>query len=51
MHVLNGYCALPFPKGVLLKNKYEILIQQTENSQTARQVRFKQLDEIEAQEA
>lgn len=50
MHVFNGYCALLFPKGVLLNDKYSILIQQTENSQTARQLRFKNLEEIVAQE-
>lgn len=49
IHVFNGYCALLFPKGVLLNDKYAILIQQTENSQTARQIRFKNLDEIVSQ--
>lgn len=51
MHVFNEYCALLFPKGVLLKDKYSILIQQTENSQTARQIRFKNLDDIVTQES
>lgn len=51
MHVFNGYCALLFPKGVLLSDKYSILIQQTENTQTARQIRFKNLAEIVHQEA
>lgn len=46
MHVFNDYCALLFPKGVLLDDKYSILVQQTENSQTARQIRFKNLDDI-----
>jgi uncharacterized protein YdeI (YjbR/CyaY-like superfamily) len=36
-----------FPKGVLLKDKKSILIQQTENSQTARQLRFSNLKEIQ----
>jgi len=47
MHLFNEYCAILFPKGVLLKDKHSILIQQTENSQTARQIRFKNLAEIE----
>lgn len=46
MHVFNEYCALLFPKGVLLKDKEAILIQQTENSQTARQIRFSNIGEI-----
>lgn len=46
LHVFNEYGALLFPKGVLLNDKYSILVQQTENSQTARQIRFKNLDEI-----
>ncbi len=46
MHVFKEYCALLFPKGVLINDKYSILIQQTENSQTARQIRFANLDEI-----
>jgi uncharacterized protein YdeI (YjbR/CyaY-like superfamily) len=46
MHVFNGYGALLFPKGVLLKDEDSILVQQTENSQTARQLRFTRLDEI-----
>ena len=50
MHVFNQYCALLFPKGVLIKDKYSILVQQTENTQTARQIRFKNLDEIVSQE-
>lgn len=47
MHVFNAYAAILFPKGVLLKDKCSILIQQTENSQTARQIRFTNLAEIE----
>lgn len=46
MHVFNEYCALLFPKGVLLKDQEGILIQQTENSQTARQIRFSEYSEI-----
>ncbi len=40
------YCALLFPKGVLLKDPKEILVQQTENVQAARQLRFTSAQEI-----
>src|SRR6201981_4151767 len=40
------YCALLFPKGVLLKDPERILIQQTENVQAARQIRFTGVAEI-----
>jgi len=40
------YCAMLFTKGALLKDPKGILIQQTENVQAARQVRFTKLQEI-----
>jgi uncharacterized protein YdeI (YjbR/CyaY-like superfamily) len=40
------YCAILFTKGALLKDPKGILIQQTENVQAARQVRFTNLKEI-----
>jgi uncharacterized protein YdeI (YjbR/CyaY-like superfamily) len=40
------YCALLFCKGALLKDRRRILIQQTENVQAARQLRFTSLKEI-----
>ncbi|HXC35882.1 MAG TPA: DUF1801 domain-containing protein [Candidatus Acidoferrales bacterium] len=40
------YCAILFTKGALLKDPKGILIQQTENVQAARQVRFTKLQEI-----
>ncbi|GIN89016.1 hypothetical protein J6TS1_09550 [Siminovitchia terrae] len=40
------YCALLFPKGALLKDTHGILVQQTENVQAARQIRFNNLQEI-----
>ncbi|MBV8280073.1 MAG: YdeI family protein [Verrucomicrobia bacterium] len=40
------YCALLFCKGALLKDANSILIQQTENVQAARQIRFTSLPEI-----
>lgn len=46
IHVFKEYCALLFFKGALLKDPKGILIQQTENVQAARQVRFTSLQEI-----
>lgn len=46
IHGFKEYCAVLFPKGVLLKDPKGILIQQTENVQTARQVRFTTVKEI-----
>ena len=40
------YCALLFTKGALLKDPDGILIQQTENVQAARQIRFTNVREI-----
>lgn len=46
MHGFKEYCALLFIKGALLKDPNGILIQQTENVQAGRQVRFSTLEEI-----
>lgn len=46
MHGFKEYCALLFHKGALLKDSKRILIQQTANVQAARQIRFKNVDEI-----
>ena len=46
MHGFKEYCAILFPKGALLNDPEGILIQQTENVQSARQVRFTSLKEI-----
>lgn len=46
IHVFKKYCALLFFKGALLKDTHRILIQQTENVQAARQVRFTNVKEI-----
>ncbi|HXY60240.1 MAG TPA: YdeI/OmpD-associated family protein [Chthoniobacterales bacterium] len=46
IHGFKEYCALLFPKGVLLKDPRGILIQQTENVQAARQIRFANVREI-----
>jgi uncharacterized protein YdeI (YjbR/CyaY-like superfamily) len=45
------YCALLFCKGALLKDPDKSLIQQTENVQAARQIRFTNIREIVALEA
>ncbi len=50
IHVFNAYCALLFPKGALLPDPNGILIQQTPNSQAARQIRFANVQEIVALE-
>jgi uncharacterized protein YdeI (YjbR/CyaY-like superfamily) len=46
IHGFKEYCALLFHKGVLLKDVNGILIQQTENVQSARQIRFTGVKEI-----
>jgi uncharacterized protein YdeI (YjbR/CyaY-like superfamily) len=46
IHGFKEYCALLFMKGALLKDPKGILIQQTENVQAARQIRFTNLREI-----
>jgi uncharacterized protein YdeI (YjbR/CyaY-like superfamily) len=46
IHGFKDYCALLFFKGVLLNDAHGILIQQTENVQAARQIRFTNLREI-----
>lgn len=46
IHGFKEYCALLFFKGALLKDPKGILIQQTENVQAARQIRFTNVREI-----
>jgi len=46
IHGFKEYCALLFFKGALLKDTSSILVQQTENVQAARQVRFTSVREI-----
>ncbi|GEN70609.1 MULTISPECIES: YdeI/OmpD-associated family protein [Chryseobacterium] len=46
IHGFKEYCALLFFKGSLLSDTQNILIQQTENVQAARQIRFTDLKEI-----
>lgn len=46
IHGFKAYCALLFVKGVLLKDPQSILVQQTKNVQSARQVRFTNVQDI-----
>jgi uncharacterized protein YdeI (YjbR/CyaY-like superfamily) len=50
IHGFKDYCALLFFKGALVKDPEGILIQQTENVQAARQIRFTSLKQITAME-
>lgn len=49
IHGFNEYCAVLFHKGALLKDPKKVLIQQTENVQSARQVRFTNVAQIRKQ--
>jgi uncharacterized protein YdeI (YjbR/CyaY-like superfamily) len=46
IHGFKDYCALLFFKGALINDPKKILIQQTENVQGARQIRFTNVQEI-----
>lgn len=46
IHKFKDYCAILFNKGALLKDSKKILVQQTENTQAARQIRFTDISEI-----
>ncbi len=47
IHGFKEYCAILFYKGALLKDPKKVLIRQTENTQSARQIRFTSISEIE----
>ena len=47
IHGFKDYCAILFYKGALLKDPKNVLIRQTENTQSARQIRFTNVSEIE----
>lgn len=51
IHVFKEYCAILFFKGALLIDTSGILVQQTENVQAARQIRFTNVKEIAGMEA
>jgi uncharacterized protein YdeI (YjbR/CyaY-like superfamily) len=46
IHGFKEYCAILFVKGALLKDAMGVLIQQTENVQSARQIRFSEADQV-----
>lgn len=46
IHGFKDYCALLFFKGALMKDPEQILVQQTENVQSARQIHFTDLQQI-----
>lgn len=47
MHGFNDYCAVLFHKGVLLKDAKGLLVQQTPNVQSARQMRFTSVQQLQ----
>lgn len=51
IHGFNDYCAVLFFKGALLQDPDGVLIQQTANVQSARQMRFTSVDEVKARAA
>jgi len=50
IHGFKDYCALLFMKGALLDDPAGILVQQTQNVQSARQIRFTSAEQIDAME-
>jgi len=46
IHEFKEYCAILFIKGALLKDPHGLLVQQTENVQAGRQIRFTDVQEI-----
>jgi len=46
IHGFKDYCALLFMKGSIMNDPNQLLIQQTENVQAARQIRFINMEEI-----
>ena len=51
IHAFKDYCALLFMKGSLMTNAHGLLIQQTDQVQAGRQMRFTQLQQIQAHES
>ena len=50
IHEFKEYCAILFFKGALLSDPHGLLIQQTENVQATRQMRFTNVDEVSERE-
>ena len=46
IHSFKNYCAILFVKGALMNDAKKILVQQTENTQARRQIRFTSVKEI-----
>ena len=46
LHAFKNYCALGFFKGALLKDMYNLLVKPGENTQSGRQMRFTNTNEI-----
>ena len=46
LHTFKSYCAILFFKGALLNDRENVLVQQSENVQAARQMRFTNVNEI-----
>ena len=46
LQTFKEYCAMLFPKGVLLKDPQGILVQMTKNVQSSRQIRFTDADQV-----
>lgn len=46
IHGFKDYCALLFMQGALLKDPKKIMVQQTKNVQSARQIRFSGIEDI-----
>jgi uncharacterized protein YdeI (YjbR/CyaY-like superfamily) len=51
IHAFKDYCAILFVKGALLQDSDTMLVQQTDNTQTTRQIRFTSMPEITGREA
>lgn len=51
LHVFKDYCAILFFKGALLRDAEGVLVQQTEHTQAARQMRFTTVREVVEREA
>lgn len=51
IHVFKEYCAILFFKGALLHDPESILVQQSENTQATRQIRFTSAKEVTAMQA
>ncbi len=46
LHEFKDYCAILFCKGSLLQDRFGLLVQQTKNTQAARQARFHSVKEV-----